>query len=180
MAAWLSRTSSRKCPSRGRRIRRRPPCGFGGAAVRVAVCNLLCVRSAHGACRIGNFNGAPGVQSWTDYAVSAAAAFAPPPPTPPPPSVVHTEPCGSGPSSLQSWIIVGGALPAQITTTADASLCLGLGAQDPGWDAPSVAVVPCNSTAAVTWSLNASTKQLQAPGGLCADVLHVRAVLHSS
>ena len=148
--------------------------------MRVAVCNLLCVRSAHGACRIGNFNGAPGVQSWTDYAVSAAAAFAPPPPTPPPPSVVHTEPCGSGPSSLQSWIIVGGALPAQITTTADASLCLGLGAQDPGWDAPSVAVVPCNSTAAVTWSLNASTKQLQAPGGLCADVLHVRAVLHSS
>ena len=119
---------------------------------------------------IGNFNGAPGVQSWTDYTVSASAAFAAPPVKPP---VVQMQPCNLVPN-LQSWIILGGALPAQIATLDNPTLCLGIGSQDPNYAALSTAVVPCNNSAAVVWTLNTQTQQLMTPNGLCADVLGVR------
>ena len=126
---------------------------------------------------IGNFNGAPGVTSWTDYTVSAVAAFGAAPPAPPTPPVVQVENCTY--ANAQLWQPVGGSLPSQIAIAGDNTLCLGVGSQDPHYAALSAAVVPCNSTAAVVWSLDATTSQLKTPDGLCADVLSVSTTLLS-
>lgn len=116
---------------------------------------------------IGNFNGAPGVTSWTDYTATVSAAISLAPPTP---QVVVVQPCAAG-SSTQLWAPVGQGLPAQIASVSDPSMCLGLGNTDPGWDAPSVALLPCNSSSAPVWSMVPATSQLTTGGGLCADVL---------
>ena len=79
---------------------------------------------------LGNFNGAEGVQSWTDYTLSARGLMEPPPsPADQEAGIVVTNDCSA--AATQVFKPLAGAFPSLVGSVANPGLCLGQGGQDP-------------------------------------------------